>query len=248
MTLPSELADVVREQPYPLLFVTISGAHLYGFPSSDSDYDLRGVHILSNEAVLGLYPTEETIDQSFLRNELEIDIVTHEVKKFFGLLLKRNGYVLEQLFSPLILHTTMEHEQLRHIAKDCITRNHAHHYLGFSKTQWRLFAKESPPRIKPLLYVLRTLLTGIHLMRTGEVEANLNHLNETFGLPYVPDLIEQKTLGREGETLVSDDLAFYEAEYQRLTVELETARDKSSLPDKANCKSALNTLLLEIRL
>ena len=28
---------------YPLLFATISGAHLYGFPSADSDYDLRGV-------------------------------------------------------------------------------------------------------------------------------------------------------------------------------------------------------------
>jgi predicted nucleotidyltransferase len=30
--------------PYPLLFATISGAHLYGFPSADSDFDLRGVH------------------------------------------------------------------------------------------------------------------------------------------------------------------------------------------------------------
>ena len=33
-------------QPYPLLFATISGAHLYGFPSPDSDYDIRGVHAL----------------------------------------------------------------------------------------------------------------------------------------------------------------------------------------------------------
>ena len=44
----------VTSQPYPLLFVTISGAHLYGFPSADSDYDLRGVHILPPAAVLGL--------------------------------------------------------------------------------------------------------------------------------------------------------------------------------------------------
>ena len=32
----------VADHPYPLLFATISGAHLYGFPSPDSDYDLRG--------------------------------------------------------------------------------------------------------------------------------------------------------------------------------------------------------------
>jgi hypothetical protein len=29
------LADIVTEQPYPLVFVTISGAHLYGFPSAE---------------------------------------------------------------------------------------------------------------------------------------------------------------------------------------------------------------------
>jgi hypothetical protein len=32
----------VERHPYPLIFATISGAHLYGFPSPDSDYDLRG--------------------------------------------------------------------------------------------------------------------------------------------------------------------------------------------------------------
>ena len=40
------LRDVVSRQPYPLIFATISGAHLYGFPSPDSDYDLRGCHLL----------------------------------------------------------------------------------------------------------------------------------------------------------------------------------------------------------
>ncbi|MDJ0688801.1 MAG: nucleotidyltransferase domain-containing protein [Xenococcaceae cyanobacterium MO_188.B32] len=35
-------SKIINSQPYPLLFATISGAHLYGFPSPDSDYDLRG--------------------------------------------------------------------------------------------------------------------------------------------------------------------------------------------------------------
>ena len=42
----------VAEHPYQLLFVTISGAHLYGFPSPDSDYDLRGVHLLPLEEIV----------------------------------------------------------------------------------------------------------------------------------------------------------------------------------------------------
>ena len=40
------LSAIIEAQPYPLIFVTVSGAHLYGFPSPDSDYDLRGVHVL----------------------------------------------------------------------------------------------------------------------------------------------------------------------------------------------------------
>ncbi len=43
--LDSRILEVVAQQHYPLLFITISGAHLYGFPSPDSDYDLRGVHL-----------------------------------------------------------------------------------------------------------------------------------------------------------------------------------------------------------
>ena len=43
---------------------------------------------------------------------IEFDIVSHDVKKFFGMLLKKNGYVLEQLYSPLVVHTTPEHEEL----------------------------------------------------------------------------------------------------------------------------------------
>src|SRR5207253_4315295 len=94
---------------------------------------------------------------------LEMDIVSHDVRKFFNLLLKKNGYVLEQLYSPLVVKTSPEHEELKQIARECITRHHSHHYFGFAETQWKLFDKERPRRVKPLLYVFRVLLTGIHL-------------------------------------------------------------------------------------
>ena len=170
--------------PYPLLFGTISGAHLYGFPSKDSDYDLRSVHILPASEAVGLLPKKDTIEFADLRSGIDMDLVTHDVLKFFTLLLKRNGYVLEQLYSPLIVETSPEHAELKAVAVGCITRHHLHHYLGFAATQWGLFLKDEPPRVKPLLYVYRVLLTGIHLMRNGIVEANLAVLNDEFRLPY----------------------------------------------------------------
>jgi len=293
MTIDPRLHHIVAAQPYPLLFATISGAHLYGFPSPDSDFDLRGAHVLPLEKVVGLEIRDETVEQQTRvpphpgplpigcgeGGELEMDIVSHDVRKFFGLPLKKNGYVLEQFFSPLIVHTTPEHEELKEIcrarisprssrgneahsssgksqslltsaATGVITKHHSHHYFGFAETQWKLFLKESPRRVKPLLYVYRVLLTGIHLMRTGEVEANLVTLNEEFRLPYIADLVARKLAGPERSRLEDADIAFHESEYQRLRGELQAAQDASLLPDlpSEETRAALNDLLVRVRL
>jgi predicted nucleotidyltransferase len=242
------LRAVVAEQRDPLLFATISGAHLYGFPSPDSDYDLRGVHVLPLREVVSLTPHRETLEVSADREGLELDLVTHDVEKFCRLLLRPNGYVLEQLCSPLVVHSTPAHAELLALVPKLVTRHHAHHYLGFSETQWRLFDKERPRRVKPLLYVFRVLLTGIHLMRTGEVEANLVTLNETYQLPYVPELVARKLAGPEQGILDDGDVALFAAEYARLRGELEAARESSRLPEEPGCRDEVNDLLVRVRL
>jgi uncharacterized protein len=242
------LRAVAARQPYPLLFVSVSGAHLYGFPSPDSDYDLRGVHVLPVREVVGLDPGRETVESSGIDDGLEIDLVMHDVKKFFGLLLKRNGYVLEQLYSPLVVQEMPEHEELKAIVAGCITRHHSHHYRGFARTQWALFTKEHPRRVKPLLYVYRVLLTGIHLMRTAAVEANLMRLNDAYRLPYVDDLIARKVSGPEKSVLEDADVMLHEREYDRLQRELEEAHHASALPDVPSARPALNDLLVRLRL
>ncbi len=238
----------VRRHPFPLVFATISGAHLYGFPSPDSDFDLRGVHLLPLETVVGLEEGEQTIEKEGVYDGLEIDLVTHDAAKFFRLMLKRNGYVLEQLLSPLVVYTTPEHEELKAIVKDCITRHHANHYLGFAATQWKLFEKEAPPRVQPLLYTFRVLLTGIHLMHAGEIQANLQILNQDAKLGYLDELIARKVNGVEKGVLDDGDIAFYHGEYVRLTLELEQEYGQSKLPDSPTGRKALNDLLVRLRM
>jgi uncharacterized protein len=248
MELNPKLLAAVKRQEYPMVFVTVSGAHLYGFPSPDSDYDLRGVHVLPIRDVVGLDIGTETIEVSEDRDGVQLDLVTHDINKFFRLLLKKNGYVLEQLYSPLIVYTTPEHAELKEIAQGCITRHHSHHYLGFAETEWKLLNKENPKKIKPLLYLYRVLLTGIHLMRTGKVEANLEYLNRVFKLPYIPELISRKLAGAEKSILEDADMAFHDKEYARLRAELEKASEDSKLPDRPSSKEALNDLLVRVRL
>ncbi|MFF5225368.1 DNA polymerase beta superfamily protein [Dactylosporangium sp. NPDC000521] len=44
---PAWAGEAARGLARPLLFATVSGAHLYGFASVDSDLDLRGAHLLA---------------------------------------------------------------------------------------------------------------------------------------------------------------------------------------------------------
>jgi len=61
MIIDPRLHRIVSAHPYPLLFATISGAPRYGFASPDSDFDLRGAHVLPLEKVVGLQVRDETV-------------------------------------------------------------------------------------------------------------------------------------------------------------------------------------------
>lgn len=88
---PERLSAIVAEQPDPLVFATVSGAHLYGFPSRDSDVDLRGAHVLPLTALVGLREGEHTRGRMWEADGVENDLVTHDLGKFVRLLLRRNG-------------------------------------------------------------------------------------------------------------------------------------------------------------
>lgn len=239
----------VAEHPYPLAFATVSGAHLYGIPSADSDVDLRGVHLLprGERVPRRRGKPRDTIDTTRTVDGLEIDLVTHDAAKFFALMLRPNGYVLEQVLSPLVVFDTPALDELRELAARCVTRGHARHYLGFARTQRELLAKHDPPRLKPALYLYRVLLTGIHLMETGEVEANLPTLLAARPQAGVASLIECKRAGAEQEPLSAAEAAEHVAAFDRLREELEAARDRSTLPEEPTAAAGLDDLLRRLR-
>ncbi|MFJ2910499.1 DNA polymerase beta superfamily protein [Streptomyces sp. NPDC087228] len=241
-----DLGPVLAEERHPLLFATVSGAHLYGFPSKDSDVDLRGVHLLPAEDLVGLREAEETRSRMWDRDGVEMDLVTHDLRKFVRLMLKPNGYVLEQLLSPLVVHTGETHAELVDLAPGVITRNHAHHYRGFARTQWRLFEKTG--ELKPLLYTFRALLTGIHLMRSGEVRAHLpTLLGEVAAPAYLPELIDAKAGAEHGG---AGDAAGAAAarDVEALHGVLDRAQAESGLPEAAGGFEGLHDLVVRARL
>ncbi|WP_144119074.1 nucleotidyltransferase domain-containing protein [Catellatospora sichuanensis] len=249
VTIPDWTGQVADEQPYPLVFATVSGAHLYGFASVDSDVDLRGAHLLPAEELVGLRHGPETINHIGDRHGVELDLVTHDLAKCARLLLGRSGDVLEQVTSPLVVRTSPLHAELLALVPGCLNAGYADHYLGFSISSEKLFA--STGKLKPALYLLRVLATGLHLMRTGEVVADLNLLHEDAKLPYVPDLIAAKRQGEHRRLGVDAGLPDPEqilADTYRLRERLREAKAATGLPASPTAHDALHDLIVRARL
>ena len=227
------------------LFVTVSGAHIYGFPSPDSDVDLRGCHLLPLKEMVRLAAPTETIDRSTIKDGTEVDLVSHEVGKFLRLLIKNNGYVLEQIFSPLVVSGQDFLDRLKPIAGRCITKFHYHHYRGFYGTQRKLLEKEPVKKAKSLLYAYRVLLTGIHLMKSGRIETDIRNLYAESRLDFVPDLIAAKKEEKIG--LANLDWEFHVAQLDSLEKKLKESFDRSKLPETRDV-AAVDELLIDLRL
>lgn len=239
------LAAVTLRGPEPV-FATISGAHLYGFASPDSDIDLRGAFLLPTHDVLGLYPADETltiVDKS----RVDLDWVAHDIRKFARLLTNHNGYVLEQLYSPLVVVKTPAFDELRELGRGCMTRSTVRHYKGFARGR-RKRLQEPDATVKHLLYAYRVLLTGIHLMRAGEVISNITTLNEAFRLSQIDDLVQRKREGAESMRLELAELSQHDACLDELEVVLADAHAKSSLLNEPTTLAALNDFVIRLRL
>ena len=227
------------------IFVTISGAHLYGFPSPDSDFDLRGAHRGEIDRVLGLFAPRETLKPKLDVNGLEVEIVSHEIEKYLRLLMKPNGYVLEQIYSPLVVLSTPEHETLKELASGTICRGLYHHYRGFLFSLRKLIEKEETRKVKRILYLYRVLMTGTHVLKTGVLEANILKLNEHFGFATVPELIELKQL--EWSALPEEKLQACWNEIEMLEAEMTRAFEESTLAPEPTGLQELSDWLVELR-
>ena len=240
-----------RLSSYPpgwMVFSAISGGHMYGFPSPDSDLDIRGCHVLPIDDVIGLRAPKETFElMSEYIDGVEVDLVSHDIGKYLRLLAKNGGYILEQVLSPLVVETSDYHTELRELASRSMSRRVFYHYNGFFRRQREIVAAEPPLRAKSVLYLFRVALTGIHLLRSGELETDIKKLNEIFGIPYLPALWSAKFEEREKMKIPDDQRAQFLADADSLLEQMEAARDASPLPVDAPNMDALNDYLIRVR-
>lgn len=226
------------------LVVYLSGAHAYGFPSPDSDLDLKAIHVAKTAELVGFEVPALTVDRAEIVDGVEIDYTSNELGHALSGILGGNGNFLERVLGRTTVIESPLLAELRPLAQASLSRRVHRHYRGFALNQLGLLKKE--PTAKKLLYVLRTTLTGIHLLETGELETDLGLLMAPYGIPDAASLIERKRAG-ERVALDEDALASWTPRVETLLARLDLARRESPLPEDPPNEPEIERWLIGVR-
>ncbi len=227
--------------------IALSGAHAYGFPSPDSDLDLKSIHLEETRALLGLSVAEAAFDRLEVIDGVEIDYTSNELGAVVAGILAGNGNYIERVLGQLILHTSPEHEQLKELMPCALSRRVYRHYRGFAANQRQGFEAAAQPTAKKLLYVLRTALTGVHLLRTGELRVDLTTTADEYGYSDAHALIAAKRAG-EQTLLAGGERDAWLTRLDGLFALLDESYERSVLPDAPAAPERLDAWLISARL
>ncbi len=227
------------------LVVALSGAHAYGFPSPDSDLDLKAVHIAPSEHFLGLTKPEREANFIELVGEVEVDYTSNELGGVVQGLLDGNGNYLERVLGAYSLRRDPLCDELAELATAAISRRYLRHYRGFALNQLARVQRSERPAAKQVLYVLRTALTGTHLLRTGELVVDVTLLLDDYGYGDARELVEAK---RKGERMLLERnvKAAWLDRLDAVIEGLDEAESSSPLPSEADA-APLDAWLVQTR-
>jgi len=245
LAIARETMERMTDAPY--LFAVVTGTHQYGFTSPDSDIDVRGAYALPTRLHLGINPPPDHREIVDMGGGREVDGVAFEIGRFLELVLKGSGNLIEELFSPIVLHDGGYLQALREGVSGCLSKRLLRHYLGFfDACMKKLRDGKRPPEVKTALYAVRIALTGIKMLESGRVESHLPTLNRRFELDFVEDWIAKKTT--EHEPIPKGQLEPMLTRLRPLRNRLLEAAKDSALPEKPNHVELLDELLIRVRM
>lgn len=151
----SELENVQRDNEVKIIFAIESGSRAWGFPSPDSDYDVRFVYVHNVDWYLSIDQKRDVIE---LPLQGDWDINGWDLKKALGLLLKPNPVLLEWLSSPI--RYIWNDDACRSLVdlSEKVTHGSAclHHYLSLGQRQWKAYVEgKKEVNLKKYFYIVR---------------------------------------------------------------------------------------------
>jgi predicted nucleotidyltransferase len=200
------LGRIETERGVRVLLAVESGSRAWGFPSSDSDYDVRFVYVATIDDYLSLAARRDVIEQPIAD---DLDVNGWDLRKALGLALRSNAVVIEWLCSPLryrddpSLTTPLRDIVLAAAQLPALE----YHYDRMARRAFADIAGAVRPRLKRYFYALRPAL-ALRWLRARRMPPPMDLASLLAGadvptplVDTVAELIARKAAAHEGDTV-----------------------------------------------
>lgn len=155
-----------------ILYACESGSRAWGFPSKDSDYDVRFIYIHRPNDYLTIDPIGIGKKRDVIElpiNDL-LDVSGWELTKALKLFRKSNPPLMEWLRSGIIYYEAFSTiEKMKGLSEEAFSPVASiHHYLHMASNNFREYLQGDTVKIKKYFYVLRPVMAARWIERYNE--------------------------------------------------------------------------------
>jgi uncharacterized protein len=161
------LSKTATEKQVKILYACETGSRAWGFPSPDSDYDIRFIYMHKMDWYLSLGQKKDTIE--FMDGEF--DITGWDLRKCLALLKKSNVPLIERFQSPVEYYGSQDFiTQFKELIENYYspTAVFFHHY-SLAVKFWGELKDENEFKLKSCFYLIRSLLSCNWIIRDKTV-------------------------------------------------------------------------------
>jgi len=167
------LRDPISEEdlsPY-IIYRCVIGSRAYGLETEGSDVDRRGFYLPPAERHWSLHGVPEQLENA------ERQECYWELGKFLDLALRANPNVLECLYTPIVEHATPLARELLAMRGVFLSKLAYQTFNGYVLSQFKKLEQDvrskGQIRWKHVMHMIRLLLSGVGLLRDGELPVDV---------------------------------------------------------------------------
>lgn len=226
-TVQRHLSSIEQAHNVKVIHAIESGSRAWGFPSPDSDYDVRFVYAHPKEWYLSLYDKRDVIE---LPINAELDIAGWDLRKALKLANNANAVIQEWMISPIIYQTSPQYGMLSSLIEQAFNPLGAyHHYRSMAKKAYLEIQNSEQNKLKRFFYFARATLSAKWIVEKQTMPSIVFYrtlkglTNDADFLDLVTALVEKKAQEPERSQLEvpASVYEFFESLYQSLDEKIE---------------------------
>lgn len=169
------LEQIEKDYDVKILYACESGSRAWGFPSKESDYDIRFIYVHRREWYLSIDQRRDVLevpkhDKLSIQVDKLLDLNGWELTKALRLFRKSNPPLLEWLHSNIIYYQAYSAiNKMKEIESQILSPlSGIHHYLKMAKGNYRDYLNREEVKIKRYFNIFRPLLAAKWIEKHNE--------------------------------------------------------------------------------